>query len=75
MAALQKSATLQSAAGTTAASTLLKTSGKWASSKLRRLVNYFVRSVQSDNLSPKENSTSELYIQQDQSISKHYTLH
>ena len=37
MAALQKSATLQSAAGTTAASTLLKTSGKWASSKLRRL--------------------------------------
>ena len=29
MAALQKSATLQSAAGTTAASTLLKTSGKW----------------------------------------------
>lgn len=29
MAALQKSATLQSAAGTTAASTLLKASGKW----------------------------------------------
>ena len=75
MAALQKSTTLQSAAGTTAASTLLKTSGKWASSKLRRLANYFVRSVQSDNLSHEENSTSVLYIQQDQSTSKHYTLH
>lgn len=75
MAALQKSATLQSAAGTTAASTLLKTSGKWASSILRWLAIYFVRSIQSGSLSHKENSTSVLHIQQDQSVSKHYTLY